>query len=647
LFTIDFGFKNNGLLLIFKKMPRFIFIFSNILVYFLTIVSLKAFPEIASGPKVFAKIESFAGNDTIVLEDYFETGTFRDWKQTSDWEVSSADKISGVFSLKHSAKTAAGNSIIFHQAKADLKTLDLEWKFALKNGNWDPSSSNRFWFYLSADTTKADLISGFAVGVNISGSSDLLELWRIRNGKADSLIVESDLDWNASTLANIDVKKNAKGVWSLQYQKAGEAKSKLFSGTDATTFSFTNIGLLFNFTATRAGQLWFDDLVVTKRPAQLFVDKLSLIDSHTIRLTFNNPVTASSIRISNLSLIDETKQSVEITKASITSGDNHSVDVTFGKVNGSELFLKVSGIVDLSGKAMQPDLLSFSYALPPEKGSVLINEVLFNPLPGGSDFVELVNVSDVPVALNQLKLATRSDLGELKQIYPISSGKRVLQNGEYLVCTKDPAAVVAQYVTNNQASFVAMSSFPSFSDDAGTVVLLNASQEVIDEFSYSAKMHSSFLADEEGVSLERISLEKPTPDPTNWASAAESAGFATPGLPNSQTRNEAAEASEITCEPQAFSPNGDGYNDELSIRFHLTKPGYIANVRIFDAVGRQIIHLVKNQSLAQEGSWTWDGKNSSGQKQSIGVYIVLVELFDSEGHQKVFKKTCTLTDRLE
>jgi hypothetical protein len=628
-------------------MARFIFILSNILVYFLTIVSTSASPEIKPNPEYFAKIESFSGNDTIVLEDNFEAGTFRDWKQTSDWEISTIEPISGAFSLKHSTKATAGNSSVFHQAKADLKTLDLEWKFSLRNGNWDPSSSNRFWFYLCADTIKTDLINGFSVGVNISGSSDLLELWRIRNGKADSLIVDSDLDWNASTLANIDVRRTAKGVWSLQYQKAGEAKSKQFSGTDATTFSFTNIGLLFNFTATRAGQLWFDNLLVTQHPAQLFVEKLTLIDSHTIRLTFNNPVAAASVRTANFSLTDEVKQPVEITKASIASGDNRSVDVTFGKTTGSELSLKVSEITDISGKAMQPDVLSFSYALLPEKGSVLINEVLFNPFPGGTDFVELVNVSDVPVALNQLKLATRNELGELKQVYPVSSGKRVLQPGEYLVCTKDPAAVMAQYATNNPASFVAMSPFPSFSDDAGTVVLLNTSQEVIDEFSYSAKMHSSFLADEEGVSLERISLEKPAADATNWQSAAESAGFATPGLLNSQTRNEAEVKNEITCDPQAFSPNGDGYNDELIVHFQFDKPGYIANVRIFDAVGRLITHLIKNQSLAQEGSWEWDGKNQTGQKQSIGVYIVLVELFDSEGHQKMFKKTCTLTDRLE
>jgi len=85
----------------------------------------------------------------------------------------------------------------------------------------------------------------------------------------------------------------------------------------------------------------------------------------------------------------------------------------------------------------------------------------------------------------------------------------------------------------------------------------------------------------------------------------------------------------------------------LTIKFKLNKPGYIANVRIFDAAGRQVRFLIKNQLQAQEGSWTWDGKSESGQKLVVGVYIILVEVFDQEGHRKAFKKTCTLTDRLE
>jgi len=104
---------------------------------------------------------------------------------------------------------------------------------------------------------------------------------------------------------------------------------------------------------------------------------------------------------------------------------------------------------------------------------------------------------------------------------------------------------------------------------------------------------------------------------------------------------------DIIPEPQVFSPNGDGFNDQLTIHFSLEKPGYTANVRIFDMVGRQVKFLVKNESLAQEGTWTWKGDSDTNQRLNMGVYIILVELYDSDGHTKTFKKTCTLTDRMK
>lgn len=630
-------------------MARLLFIFSIILVYLFTIVSKSVISSNSDQIFTSTKTETFGSSDTLdtLFQDDFEKGYLSGWKQTIGWEISQENIISGFITLKHSAKATNGNSSIFHSVSSELQSFDIEWSFKLKNGNWDPSSSNRFWFYLSADTTQTDLINGWAAGVNLKGTSDLLELWRIRNGKADSLIVQSDLDWNASTLATITAKRSARGDWSLNYQKPGQQKSKTFSGNDPAVSTFSNIGICFNFTSTRAGQLWIDDILVNQLEAGLFIQQLVLIDSKTLTLTFNKPINPASIGSGNFKLTDDNNQNIPILQAIATKGSDKSVDVSFAKATGVELKLSISGISDLSGKIMVPEIRSFSYAFPPEAGTILINEVLFNPFSGGVDFVELVNVSGQTIPVYRLKLATRNDTLALKQIYPVSAEKKYLKPGAFLVCTKDPAIVALQYITNNSESFCAMKSFPTFSDDAGTVVLLNDSLEILDEFSYSAKMHSPFLSEEEGVSLERISLEKPTADRSNWASTAASVGFATPGLPNSQVESETEIQDEITPDPKVFSPNGDGYNDELNIQFKFSKPGYIANVRIFDVAGRQVKFLVKNQSLAQDGSWLWDGKTESGQKLVIGVYIVLVEVFDKEGQVKKIKKICTITDRLE
>lgn len=628
-------------------MTRNIFIFTKIVVCFLTIVSKTTFGASFQPNCPSEKTFNILVKDTInsIFSEDFETKNIFNWTQTKDWEVSTSEKISGTYSLKH-LKTSTGNSSsIFHQIKNDWNTADMEWSFKIKNGNWDPSSSNKFWFYLSADTIQANLINGFAVGVNITGTSDLLQLWRIKNGKADSLIVQTDLDWNASTLATITSKRTTQGIWILNYQKEGEQRSTDFSGTDKTFTDFKNIGIQFNFTSTRAGQLWIDDIVVKQIPAALFIQNLTLINSHLLTVAFNKPINPGSVHSGNFKLTDENNLDIQITKVNAIS--DNSLEVTFGNVEGTELTLNISGVSDLSGQTMNPDSRTFSYSFSPEVGSVLINEILFNPFSGGVDFVELVNVSEQMIPVHRLKLAGRNDTLALKQIYPIAAEERFLKTGQFLVCTKDSEILAAQYFTHDPESFCVMKTLPSFPDDGGTVVLLNDSLEVLDEFSYSAKMHSPFLSGENGVSLERISMEKPGSNRNNWASAAASIGFATPGLPNSQTESETKIQDEITPEPKAFSPNGDGYNDELTINYSFSKPGYISNVRIFDAVGRLVNFLVKNESLAQDGNWIWDGKSESGQKQNIGVYIILVEVFDQAGHTKVFKKACTLTDRLD
>jgi hypothetical protein len=482
--------------------------------------------------------------------------------------------------------------------------------------------------------------------VNLTGNSDLLELWRIQNGKPDSLIIQTDQDWNNSTLAAIDVKRSAQGIWSLTYEKSGGTKSKTFSGTDLIDPIFRNIGVCFNYTPTRAGLLWIDDISVKLSPADIFIQKLTVINSHTISLNLNKPINKSSLQLNNFKLTDENNLTIPILGITPNQESNQVIEIQLGKVNGVQLSLNVTGITDLSGKTMNPIDLSFPFSFLPEAGSVLINEVLFNPPTGGADFVELVNVSETPVSVHHLKLAARNDTLALKQIYGLSSTTRYLKPGHYMTCTKDPQLVIPFYFSNDPETFCSMMSFPSYPNDAGTVVLLNDSLEVIDEFSYTAKMHSPFLIDENGVSLERLSLDKPTFDRSNWTSAASSAGFATPGLPNSQTDINSVSTDNILAEPQVFSPNGDGFNDQLTIRFSLDKPGYIANVRIFDILGQPVKYLVRNESLAQEGSWTWKGDSDSNQRLNLGVYIILIELFDSEGHTKTFKKTCTLTDRL-
>ena len=83
------------------------------------------FPRLNPTANVFTKIETFSGNDTIstIFSDDFENNNISEWKQTTDWEVSASEKISGTFSLKHSSKATSGNSAIFHTLPVPIGIL--------------------------------------------------------------------------------------------------------------------------------------------------------------------------------------------------------------------------------------------------------------------------------------------------------------------------------------------------------------------------------------------------------------------------------------------------------------------------------------------------------------------------------------------
>lgn len=284
---------------------------------------------------------------------------------------------------------------------------------------------------------------------------------------------------------------------------------------------------------------------------------------------------------------------------------------------------------------------------PIEPGDVLISEILFNPVAGGSDYVEIYNNSAKEISTNRLYLASRDSKLELTQIYPVSNLKRTFTPGSYLALTKDTSGVFPWFEIKCRECFLQMEKFPSYNNDFDYVVLLDENMQVIDELFYSEKMHHPILAAEKGISLERISFAKKTNEPKNWHSASTTSGYGTPGYQNSQFEMEDVSKPKVTFSPESFSPNFDGYNDEYLIEYELNKPGFVANISIFDSAGRFVMKLANNEILGTSGKITWNGENQTGKRQNLGVYVVLVEIFNTNGEVYQYKDGVVLTDVLE
>ena len=282
-----------------------------------------------------------------------------------------------------------------------------------------------------------------------------------------------------------------------------------------------------------------------------------------------------------------------------------------------------------------------------EPNDVVVNEVLFNPFSGGVDFVELYNRSTKLIDAGKLVLAGRDRNLNLRQQISLKTINRVIEPGEYIVVTINKESVLSLYISNCPECIYNLPSMPAYNNDEGWVVLMDDSQNILDEFHYTEKMHHSLLHDVKGVSLERVNLNLPTNHSGNWQSASSDVGYATPGYQNSQYQLAPTLMANVSVEPQAFSPNGDGYNDELNIRYETPAPGWVANAWVFDTSGRTIMQLLKNQLLATEGTIVWNGEDETGSRITLGPYILFFEMYDLNGNLERFKKAFYITDRWE
>jgi hypothetical protein len=152
-------------------------------------------------------------------------------------------------------------------------------------------------------------------------------------------------------------------------------------------------------------------------------------------------------------------------------------------------------------------------------------------------------------------------------------------------------------------------------------------------------MHFSLLADTRGVSLERLSFEKPGTDANNWHSASKTIGYATPGCPNSQGFSTFETDEMFRLSPTLISPDDDGIDDFLTISYNLETSGFTGNIRIFNSHGRMVRHLVKSELLGTQGNYFWDGLSDQNQKLPSGVYIVIFDIFSLDGRTHRIKKS--------
>lgn len=308
-------------------------------------------------------------------------------------------------------------------------------------------------------------------------------------------------------------------------------------------------------------------------------------------------------------------------------------------------------VADCSGNLFEGrDTVLIGLPEKPAPQDIVVNEVMFNPAPNGSRYVEFFNRSPKVFDWSEFFIAGSGSVAtaQVRQ-------RRLSVPGQYDVFAPDPMDVAARFDRISLRNLVEQV-LPSMDDKAGQVWLYwtkNGQTVVLDSFDYSEDFHNALfnISEREGMALERIRASGPTNSPSNWTSAAPNLTGApgSPTLANSQRLDGLrAGADDSLIElpsPARLSPDDDGREDFLDIRYSLPREGYAATMTIFDAEGIPLRRLARQQLIGTEGALRWDGDLDDGTKARPGIYVLFLEIFSPTGEVRREKRAVTVVSK--
>ena len=296
----------------------------------------------------------------------------------------------------------------------------------------------------------------------------------------------------------------------------------------------------------------------------------------------------------------------------------------------------------LASCSLQEDDRTYIFGLGkiPERGDVIINEVLFNPRGDGSDYIELVNKSSEILNLQDLLIINHTNDNTSDVInYPFS-----FLPGDYVCLTQIPTTVLEQYDAA-QPELLYKASLPGLSNSQGNVTLYKygiSTENLIDQMDYDENMHHEFISNPNGVALERVSFEADPLKPESWYSASAQSNFGTPTQKNSQQTVTNIEKGIFRLSDRVLNTDNPDKDNSIIIQYVLKEPGYVVNADVFTLSGQKVRNLYHQEILGTNGQLFWDGRGADNSNMRSGVYIIYIEAFHPNGKVIIKKLSCVL-----
>jgi hypothetical protein len=323
---------------------------------------------------------------------------------------------------------------------------------------------------------------------------------------------------------------------------------------------------------------------------------------------------------------EESIGSVTDDDALLMSGDSIEVSVVWVR---PEPGIKTVGVWADFPKEERPEdnlfLTEISIGFSHE--TLVINEIMFDPLLGQPEWVEFFNPEENEVDLRGWTISDE----DTSEAVLITNVRSAVPPEGYVVVSADSS--ILNVFTLAESLLFVPNRFPNLNNDTDAVILCDPGGSVIDQVEYSGMGSGA-----DGSSIERINPRISSNDGSNWSLCVSVEG-ATPGRENSVYSPFLPTKATLSVSPNPFSPDQDGFEDVTTISYQLPMETSRVNLWIYDVRGRHIRTLLGASQSGSQGAIIWDGKNNEGRLARIGIYVVYVEGLNSAAGIVVSAKT--------